>query len=765
MDDKDKNEDKTWRLKTIIKEEDKERAQQFQQAEWLCALLRLRGLTDAGDLAVFLNGDLRDLPDPFLLTDMEKAVQRLLRAQENGETVAIYGDYDADGVTATALMVRGLQRLGFPPPITYIPDRFDEGYGMNIEALGFLLGDGAELIISVDCGITAVKEAEFLRRQGIDLIVTDHHQPGSELPEAVAVVNPQRRLGDYPCHHLAGVGVAYELIRALSQRLAKPEALQELTALVAIGTLGDMMELSSVNRLLVRDGLKTLQACRQPGIRALMELAGINGELSSQSVTFGIVPKINASGRMQHADIALELVLCDDPDEAYALAQELNSLNDLRKQTEQEVYKEALEQFEQQDDSEKRQPVQLFYAPHWHPGVLGIVAAKLIDKLKRPVLVASADEEGVKGSGRAPEGYNLYQMLCEAEELLSRFGGHFQAAGFSCSEENLWRLRDKLCSMMKTSRPQPVRLAADLEMPSGGDWQGIYRGLRRLEPLGNGNEEPIWLLRGVQVRQARLMGQGEHLSAQLSYQGAPIEMIAWRKGAEMAQFNGMVDMLAKLVRSVFRGQEKMRLEMVDWRPTQVDHLELIQKIRGLPENLVLFYSMEESYTALMESGRTEACAESPHYNDRYPFLPQTCVHTLGKGGKGCSLDTLFEREERVQRDLSTPLQQRAWRLRAEALLPDLKALRGYYRWLRDTGSCAWSEIPWQSMPGGLQGRHAEQALANVLEVFGEAGFLSCEEGEEGRSIIFNDNPQQTKLEELESFRILQERRKQLLPTI
>ena len=747
---------KHWRLQTAVQAKDVQDAEQNGYPAWLMALLRQRGYSEANARTSFLRGTTAELPDPFLLTDMDKAVERLQQAFEQGETVAVFGDYDADGVTATALTVRVLQRLGFAEILTYIPDRFDEGYGLNLDALSFLIDNEVRVILTVDCGISAWEEASFLQAQGVDLIITDHHQLGEQLPQACAVVNPKREDSAYPCAHLAGVGVAHEVMRALCQKLGKLNAMRSLTPLVAIGTLGDMMDLHGVNRLLVRDGLSTMQQARHPGLQALMDLADINGEPSSMQVVFGMVPRLNAAGRMQHADIALQLLLCEDRDEAEDIASELDALNDLRKKTEQDVFADALNQYAEQSEEGKNSKVHVFYAEDWHPGVVGIVAAKLMEKLRRPVLVACQDETGVKGSGRAPEGYNLHQLLSDNADLFTRFGGHFQAAGFSCTLENLPLLSARLSASVAELHESLSVVCADMDAPSSSDWTAMYRTLRILEPFGNGNEEPIWLLRGAHVQSVRFLSQGEHLSARLLYQDKPVELIAWRQGSHMSAFSGMVDVLAKLVLSTFRGQERVRLEMVDWRPSELDSLELAQKLQKLPSNVSLAYSLPQSYTALMESGIAENDVEPPSICAEFPCVPQTHFHHIGSGtALALAIDPLFDGTKCDCRLISA-LQLQFWQTYLHWLLPDVAKLRQYYRWLKGMGNAWLDEVPLADFPGGLVGSLANQALNNVLAVFVEAGFLELQDVDSRTRITFVDEPSKVDITELARYRTMQQ---------
>ncbi|MCL2498013.1 MAG: single-stranded-DNA-specific exonuclease RecJ [Symbiobacteriaceae bacterium] len=759
-----------WSLATVPRAADMALALKLGQPDWFTALLRLRGVTNSEEAETFLNPGWDDLPDPFTLHDMPQGVQRLLQARERQEQIAIYGDYDADGVTAVALLVRGFHALGFLPPLTYIPDRFDEGYGLNMEALEYLLDEGATLIVTVDCGIVSFTEALFLQEQGVDLIITDHHTPEATLPVATAVINPMLP-SSYPTTSLAGVGVAYELIRSLSLTLERPQILPNLLALVAVGTIADIIELTGPNRFLVGEGLKQIERTPYLGLKALLAPGDVPN-LSTNQVAFSIVPKLNASGRMQHADLALELLLSQDPDEAEDLARELDSLNNLRKETEAAVLQEALALYAELDEAKQHEPLQMLYQPHWHHGVLGIVATRLVEKWQCPVFIAAATEDGVRGSGRVPEGYNIYQLLSDASEHLTTFGGHRLAAGFSCTAEQLIPLKKMLLQGVRNITPPPLRYIAELELPPEGDWQDIYRRLRLLEPYGSGNQEVNWLVRGAEVKTQRLMGQGEHLSATLNYGSSHIDLVAWRMAASMGSFLGMVDLIAKLTKNSYRGQETIRLELVAWRPSVLDNLETIQTLRRLPSDATFYYALPTSQQALLEAGWAITQDFSPLSadlsfvsTDEFPVLPPTQRVTLGEGsGVAYLLDPLYNCSPLgalPPKLIASPLQIIYWQQTIQWLLPATAELRQYYRWLQNLGGTLLQEIELSSTPGGLSPYLASYALHNVLSVFQEAGFCRLTGDRREPRLELTPHPQQTQIDTLSSYQELRRCREEL----
>ena len=760
-----------WRLATLAGESDIALANSINQRVWFASLLRLRGIETTEEAEAFLKADLNDLPDPFLLPDMEQGVERLCAALRHQERIAVYGDYDADGVSATALMVRVLIACGFEIPLTYIPDRFDEGYGMKIEALEHLINEGAQLILTVDCGVSSFDEANFLREQGVDLIITDHHQAEEHLPYAVAVINPARRDSAYPAPILAGVGVAYEVARALGMRLAKPGIIKDMTVYAAVGSVADNMELKGSNRILVSDGLRVLSRMKHCGFSAIMKHAGISGEITASQLAFSIVPRINAGGRMQHADLALHLMLCEDEEDAAELVAELDQLNDMRKQVEQEVFNEALTQYENASREEQQAAVQVFFSPDWHPGVLGIVASRLVERLHCPVLVAFLNEDGVKGSGRVPEGSNLFKLLQDASDLLTSFGGHRLAAGFTCNMELLPKLRERLSDLQKNTPPISKELRASLEMPVGMDLPSIFRSMKLLEPFGNGNEEPLWLLRGAKVVSSSIMGKGEHLSATIDYNGMNFNLIAWRKAEQLALFQGMTDVVVRLFRNVYRGQETIRLELIEWRPVRIDNLELINKIRAGDRNAVYYYSMEESFCALMESGCLSPESKNiplPRYSKAAPFLPETLMISLGSRKEPCCLlDPLFSAKplNSMCRLLASDMQKHTWEQKLMWLLPDISRLRSLYRWLRQFEGMLYSEIPWPDNPWTLQAADARHAAKNAVAVFCDAGLCSLSEEGSDAKLLFSNPSEQVQMESVGLYIEQQQLRRELLSWI
>jgi single-stranded-DNA-specific exonuclease len=538
--------------------------------EVIAGILAARGMAPT-EMGVFLYPEYeRDLADPMLLTDMDKAVERIVRAAQAGERVVVYGDYDIDGITASAVLMEGLRAQGLEP-VSYIPDRFEEGYGLNRAALEQLAADGAQLVISVDCGITSVDEAAWVMDSGMDLIITDHHTVGERLPGAVAVINPKRPGDEYPCKDLAGVGVAFKLVQALQRATGRPEEGQEkwLLDLVAMGTICDVVPLAGENRALAHFGLKVLRRTRRVGLRALAEVAGVNlAGITAYDVGFMLGPRMNAAGRLEHADRSLELVMTDDMRRAEEIAGELELLNSQRRADQAAIFAEA----DRLAAGFAEDPVLVLADPGWSHGVVGIVASKLAEKWARPVLLAQMLGDSVKGSARSVPGFNMVEALASQAELLSKYGGHFFAAGYTLPPENLDRLRSGLNehyrrTMVDGISKAPVQ-AAELEW---GDLEKVdlelLALLELLEPHGNANPRPLVSLAGLDVLACRAVGSdGKHLSLRLRDRGGrPIAAIGFGLAERYAGLEPgrVVSVRGSLNKNEFQGKTSVQMILLE----------------------------------------------------------------------------------------------------------------------------------------------------------------------------------------------------------
>ena len=452
----------------------------------------------------------------MLLTDMDKACERILRAIDEGETIVVFGDYDVDGGTATALLYQHLKGMGAAVKCM-LPSREGDGYGLSKNAIQSIYDKGCRLIVTVDNGISAVEEAAFAASLGIDLIITDHHLPHDTLPQAVAVVDPRREDDTSPFKGLCGAGVAFKLCAALDD-CTPEEMLDYCGDLAAVGTVADVMPLTGENRTLVKAGLRQLQQTDRPGMEALLEEVGLAGKpVTAENISYAIAPRINAAGRMDSAVTALQLVLCEDEERAAELAHKLNEINAARQETEGEIAKAAQAQLEAEPAIQEDRVI-LIWGRDWHPGVIGIVASRLVEKTGRPVIVVSIDEHGEgKGSGRSVQGFNLHACIASCEDLLLRFGGHAMAAGLSVREENLPELRRRLNEW--AARECPVLVTPPLECDLSIHLDRItvesVRRLDQLAPYGAENPAPVFLLEKAVVEGVYPVSEGRHCRLRL----------------------------------------------------------------------------------------------------------------------------------------------------------------------------------------------------------------------------------------------------------
>ena len=491
----------------------------------LARVLACRGIAQPQAAAALLEEE-PPLSDPFLLTDMDKAVVRIQEAIENEELMVIYGDYDVDGISATAILYECLTSQGAHVRCK-LPTR-GSGYGLTRAALESLASKGFKLVVTVDNGISAVEEAACAKELGLDLIITDHHLPGDTLPDAIAVVDPKRPDDESPFKDLCGAGVAFKLCAAL-EGCDPAELLEMYGELAALGTVADVMPLVGENRTIVREGLSLLQDTMRPGLHALLESAGCGGKpVTADTVSYSLAPRLNAAGRMDNAAVALKLLLCGDEDQATGIVERLAEINTERQQTEQQVFAAALQALEA-DPARTRDRVLVVSGEDWHPGVIGIVASRLVEKTGRPVIVVSVDEHGEgKGSGRSVQGFNLHECIASCADILLRFGGHAMAAGLSVREEDLQTLRQRLndwaareCPVLRTPP-----LECDLSVHLDRLTVESVRRLDQLAPYGADNPSPVFVLERAVVEGVYAVSEGKHCRLRLR-QGSSSIYAVW----------------------------------------------------------------------------------------------------------------------------------------------------------------------------------------------------------------------------------------------
>ncbi len=519
----------------------------------------------------FMSKSKRGVKNPMTMLDMDKAVERIVSALEKKEKIAIYGDYDVDGITSTALLYEFMRSLG-ADVIYYIPDRKDEGYGINIMAVNKLIKQGMKLLITVDCGITAIGEVEFAKLQGMDVIITDHHTCKERIPTAAAaVVNPKRPEDEYGFDGLAGVGVAFKLALALAMKLGikTGQVFDKYVDLAAIGTIADVVPLIDENRIIVDKGLKLLQAPRRPGVRELLAVAGMSGKkVTASTVAFAIAPRMNAAGRLGTAVTAVELLLTRDDAKAREIAIELDRENKERQETEHEINREALDMIAADPNFAKKKVIVLA-KEGWHNGVIGIVASRIMEQFYKPTILISLTNGAGKGSGRSIAGFNLFDALSDSDELLTTFGGHAVAAGLGINEANLEKFSARINKyadeVMKDSDMVPV-IKIDCMLGGGNLSVATANILSKLEPYGMGNERPVFAVKNAVVTAFSTVGaENKHLRMQIEKDGVRVNCIGFGFGeyARMLSVGDTVHLAFKLDINSFQGKDTVQLVLSD----------------------------------------------------------------------------------------------------------------------------------------------------------------------------------------------------------
>lgn len=542
----------------------------------LLQVLYNRKLSDAAHIQAFLEGRYTETDDPFLLADMEAAVARIEQAIECDERIVVYGDFDADGVTSTVLLVEALRGLGMrrDQAQPYIPDRVDEGYGLNSAALRDLRQKGADLVISVDCGIRALHEVAVAREIGLDMIVTDHHSLGRDLPDALAVINPKRPDSAYPEKMLAGVGIAFKLAQALRRAMPQRARFEEeaLLDLVALGTVADLAPLQGENRRLVIEGLEVINSCRRPGIAALANVSRLKpGSITAEHIGFGLGPRINAAGRLAHAYKAAKLLASNNMMMAARHAQELNALNYERRKLTKELSQQAEEQIV--EDA----PILIAAHPDFVSGIVGLVASRLAEKHYRPAIVMEQGQDESRGSCRSIPEFHITEALDEVADVLERHGGHSQAAGFTLRNENLPLFQERLTEVA-AQRLDGLQLTPAIEIDAELDLQDIdwalLGHLEKLEPTGEANATPLFMSRNVQVYSHRAVGDGSHLKLDVGDGRCKFGCIAFRQGAWAPTLPKRVDLVYTLGINEWNGRRDIQLVVKDIKESRAEGLEI-----------------------------------------------------------------------------------------------------------------------------------------------------------------------------------------------
>ncbi|MCR4925581.1 MAG: single-stranded-DNA-specific exonuclease RecJ [Clostridiales bacterium] len=568
--------------KWVVAQTDKELAATIAEQHNLdpleALLLVSRGISTDEDITDFFAQD-SVLSNPFDILDMDKAVDRIQYAIDEFERIAVYGDYDADGVTATAVLYSYLKEKG-ADVIYRIPDREDDGYGLNKEAIDELKAEGVKLIVTVDNGISAVEEAKYCRENDIELIVTDHHVAGDILPECVAVVNPHREDCTSEFKDFAGVGVAFKLICAIEGD--DEELFEKFADLVAIGTIADIVSLLGENRIIVKKGLEILNKSQRAGVKALKQILGLEGKaLSSTTVAFMLAPRINAAGRMGSAERALKLLITDNEDEALDIAQILHEDNAKRQATEQNIVNEIDKKLSENPSIEYDR-VMVVDGENWPSGVIGIVASRLVEKYGRPAIVISRSENGeAKGSCRSIDGFSLYDALSSCSDILQRYGGHTLAAGLGLKNENIDKFRIAINDYAKKMEMPFPSLKLDCKLNPAYVNNDILQILSRLEPFGQNNPQPVFGLYGMTLKEIVPLSNGKHLRLVLSKGGNSVTALKFSTSADTFPYvvGDKVDLAVCISPNEFKGEIQVSVRIKDLKMSEEDESECLNSIR------------------------------------------------------------------------------------------------------------------------------------------------------------------------------------------
>ncbi|MBN1366286.1 MAG: single-stranded-DNA-specific exonuclease RecJ [Syntrophaceae bacterium] len=536
-------------------------------------ILVKRGILNIEEARRYLYPSLNDLHSPFLMKDIRKAVARLLKAVHNKEKIIIYGDYDADGITSVVILFKFIKEIT-PLIDYYIPDRVQEGYGLKIPAIDKFKKENISLIITVDCGISDLNEIAYAQSIGIDTIVLDHHEVSSALPNSLASINPYREDCDFPFKGLAGVGIAFNFLIALRGSLNKEgfwknnnhPNLKEYLDIVALGTIGDIVPLTDENRIFTKIGLELITEGQRPGIKALKEVSGVdNQNIDSSKASFSLIPRINAAGRVGSPYEAVKLLLSNDPAEARVLAEKLDSYNRQRQSMEKKILSDILETIGSDTSIEKMNSL-VYASDKWHPGIIGIVASRLVELFNRPTFIISLQNGVGKGSGRSVSGFNIYKGIQQCEHLLLSFGGHFHAAGISIKEENIGKfttLLDKIIGNISDLSEISSQITIDTECPIEDISKNLLAQMEILAPFGSKNPEPLLLARNVKASSPIIVGNN-HLKMYVKGNGTSLDSIWFNMGKYQSFLNGAnLDLVFTPQINNWNGSDEIQLKIKD----------------------------------------------------------------------------------------------------------------------------------------------------------------------------------------------------------
>ena len=556
---------KKWQIFEPDKNKIEEIKNKYKVNQLLATILANRNILKEEDIRLFLNPTRNDFYNPFLITDMDIAVNRIIKAIENKENITIYGDYDVDGITSITVLKSFLNDIGVETN-TYIPNRLIEGYGLNKEAIDKISKKGCNLMITVDCGISAIEEIEYANSLGIETIITDHHEAGNEIPKAIAVIDNKRKDSKYPFRELAGVGVVFKLIQAIGITLKlKEESYLKYLDIVCIGTISDIVPLVDENRVIAKLGLLLVAQTKNIGLRSIINSSGYN-KIDSNTISFGVAPRINACGRMGKAEEALELFLSKDKNEVNELTNKLNEHNRKRQETEKTIFENAVEKIKEEHLDENKAII--VGGENWHHGVIGIVSSKITEKYFKPIILFSFEEDGIgKGSGRSIPGFDLHEALMKCSDTIEKFGGHSMAVGITVKKDNLEKFKkefEQIATQSKIDEIIPI-INIDAKVDLSDIDKEMVESLKQLEPFGEANKMPVFAFKNLKIDSIRALSEGKHLKLTLKDNNYIINAIGFNIGylANEYRIGDKIDVAGVLEINTFNGVDNLQINIKD----------------------------------------------------------------------------------------------------------------------------------------------------------------------------------------------------------
>lgn len=556
---------KKWQIFEPDKNKIEEIKSKYKVNQLLATILANRNILEEEDIRLFLNPTRNDFYNPFLITDMDIAVNRIIKAIENKENITIYGDYDVDGITSITVLKSFLNDIGVETN-TYIPNRLIEGYGLNKEAINKISKKGCNLMITVDCGISAIEEIEYANSLEIETIITDHHEAGNEIPKAIAVIDNKRKDSKYPFRELAGVGVVFKLIQAIGITLKlKEESYLKYLDIVCIGTISDIVPLVDENRVIAKLGLLLVAQTKNIGLRSIINSSGYN-KIDSNTISFGVAPRINACGRMGKAEEALELFLSKDKNEVNELTNKLNEHNRKRQETEKAIFENALEKIKAEHLDENKAII--VGGENWHHGVIGIVSSKITEMYFKPSILLSFEEDGIgKGSGRSIPGFDLHEALMKCSDTIEKFGGHSMAVGITVKKDNLEKFKkefEQIATQSKIDEIIPI-INIDAKVDLSDIDKEMVESLKQLEPFGEANKMPVFAFKNLKIDSIRALSEGKHLKLTLKDNNYIINAIGFNIGylANEYRIGDKIDVAGVLEINTFNGVDNLQINIKD----------------------------------------------------------------------------------------------------------------------------------------------------------------------------------------------------------